>query len=420
MNYLSIQTLLDAFQGSISLLPLLIVAWKELKINDKIQLMGVKKHHGVPLAQSVCHLSYLPFLNGKSMKQLADNIPYHQRVFNTIWSKVNAIKWWQLIEAVSDELLFHQVRFPDMTKNGVMIIDDTPIEKFGIHMENASEVRISGEKISLGYVAFLACVCLPNAIIPTACKTWVPSTVEGYESKVSMAIASVKHFARQAKRAKFSISGMVVVFDSWYFAVELCKEINIHQMIWITQSKSNRIFFLPDEKGNPSIKKRAEDFMSYPTGQMKPLHRKNIRYQNIGRCYLPKYGWVYVTVVYDPKRSPEVFLLVTNNLNANGPWIIENYYRRWSIETLIRDSKQSLGLPNFHMRDFNGITAHLCICVLNYLVLSWLRYSRGLSFTIGQMVHIVFHELILKAVKEVHHYSLSQDIKSINWLPIAA
>ena len=420
MSYLSIQTLLNAFQGSISLLPLLMIAWKELKINEKLQYMGVNKHHGVPFQESVCHLSYLPFINGSSMKQLADNIPYHQRVFNTIWSKANAIKWWQLIEAVSDELLFHQARFPDMAKNGVMIIDDTPIEKFGIHMENVSEVRISGGKINLGYVAFLACVCLPTMIIPTACKTWVPSTVEGYESKVSMAIASVKHFARQAHKAKFSIAGMVVVFDSWYFAVELCKEISIHQMIWITQSKSNRIFFLPDEKGNPAIKKSAEDFMSYPTGQMKSLNRKSVRYHNIGLCYLPKYGWVYVTVVYDPKRNPGVFLLVTNNLQANGPWVIENYYRRWSIETLIRDAKQSLGLPNFHMRDFNGITAHLCVCILNYLVLSWLRYSRNLKLTMGQMVHIVFHELILKAVEEVHHYSLSQGVELKKWLPIAA
>ncbi|MGQ9610211.1 MAG: transposase [bacterium] len=110
---------------------------------------------------------------------------------------------------------------------------------------------------------------------------------------------------------------------------------------------------------------------------------------------------------------------MTNNLQANGAWIIENYYRRWSIETLIRDSKQSLGLPNFHMRDFNGITAHLCICILNYLVLCWLRYSRSFSFTIGQIEHIVFHELILKAVEEVHHYSLFQNTKPINCLPIA-
>jgi hypothetical protein len=420
MNYFSIQTLLAVFQGSISILPLLMLAWKELKINDKLQLMGVNKHHGVPFQESVCHLSYLPFLNGKSMNQLASNIPYHQRVFNTIWDKANAIKWWQLIEAISDDFLFHQVRFPNMAKDGVMIIDDTAIEKFGIHMENASEVRISSGKINIGYVAFLACVYLPSMTIPIACKTWVPSTVEGYESKVSMAIASVKHFARQAHKANFSIAGMVVVFDTWYFAVELCKEISIHRMIWITQSKPNRIFYFADEKGNPSIKKRASDFISFPIGQMKPLHRKNVWYHNMGRCYLPKYGWVYVTVVYDPKRDSEPFLLVTNNLQANGPWIIGNYYKRWGIETLIRDAKQSLGLPNFHMRDFNGITAHLCVCILNYLVLSWLRYSRNLNLTIGQMVHTVFHELILKAVEEVHHYSLSQGVKLKKWLPISA
>ena len=420
MSYLSIQTLLDIFQRSISILPLMMLVWKELKINEKLSLMGVNKHHGIPFHENVRHLSYLPFINGKSMSQLSENLPYHQRVFNTIWDKVHAIKWWQLVEAVADELLFYQAKFPNMAKDGVMILDDTPFEKFGIHMENASEVRISNGKINIGYVAFLACVCLPAITIPIACKTWVPATVEGYESKVSMAIATIKHFARQAKKTKLSIAGMVVVFDSWYFAVELCKAISNHQMIWICQSKSNRIFFLPDDKGNPAIKKHASDFFLYPTGKMKTLHRKIVRYHNIGRCYLPKYGWVYAAVVYDPKRNPEVFLLVTNNLGANGPWIIENYYKRWGIETLIRDAKQSLGLPEFHMQHFNGITAHLCVCILNYLVLSWLRYSRNLKYTIGQMVQIVFHELILKAVDKVHQHSLSQEVKSIDWLPIAA
>jgi len=190
--------------------------------------------------------------------------------------------------------------------------------------------------------------------------------------------------------------------------------------LFFRYSAERESFYLADEKGNPAIKKRAEDFISFPIGQMKPLYRKSVRYHNIGRCYLPRYRWVYATVVYDTKRNAEAFLLVTNNQQANGPWIIKSYYKRWGIETLIRDAKQSLGLPNFHMRDFNGITAHLCVCILNYLVLSWLRYFRGLKLTIGQMVHTVFHELILKAVEEVHHYSLSQDVKSINWLPISA
>ena len=420
MNYLSIQTLASVFQGTISLLPLLATVWEELKINEKIQLMGINKHHGTPFSGNVCHMSYLPFINGSSLKQLSDNLPYHQSVFSNLWDKVVAIKWWQLVESVSDELLFGQVKFPNMAKNGVLIIDDTPIEKFGLHMENISGVRIPGGGIAMGYVAFLACVFLPEMTIPIACKSWVPACVSGYESKISMAIATTKHFARQARKANLSIAGMVVVFDSWYFAVELCKTIDQNRMIWITQSKSNRNFFLADEKGNPTIKKKASDFTSFPTGKMKSLHRKRVKYHNIGRCYLPKYGWVYATVVYDPKRHPEVFLLVSNNLEANGPWMIGKYYKRWKIETVIRDAKQILGLSNFHMQHFSGISAHLCVCILNYMALSWLRYSRKLNLSMGEMVHVIFHELILKAVENVRHYSLSQEVNLMNWLPIAA
>jgi len=406
MNYLSIQTLASAFQGLTSLLPLLIMVWRELKVNDKIQLMGVNKHHGIPFHENVSHMAYLPFVNARSMKQLADNLPYGSGVFSDLWDKVCPIKWWQLIESVADELLFHQAMFSNIAKDGVMIIDDTPIEKFGICMENISGVRISGGRIGIGHVAFLASVFLPEIAIPIAC-------VPGYESKVSMAIATVKHFARQAKQTHLSIAGMVVVFDSWYFAVQLCKTISENRMIWITQSKSNRVFFLPDEKGNPSVKKRASDFLTFPEGKMKWFHRKGIKYHNIGSCYLPRYGWVY-----DSKRDPEVFLLVTSNLKASGPWIIDEYYKRWNIETMIKDAKQSLGLPEFHMRHFSGISAHLCICMLNYLVLSWLRYSRKLNLSIGEMVHNIFHELILKAVEEVRHYSVSQEANLMNWLPI--
>jgi hypothetical protein len=397
-----------------------MAVWNELKINEKIKAMGVKKHHGTQFHENVCHMTYLPFINAKSSRQLADNLPYHPRVFTYLWDKVIPIRWWQLTMWICDELLFGQRQFPNMAKDGVMIIDDTPLEKFGIHMENISGVRTSQGRIGIGYVAFLACVFLPEITIPIACRAWVPSCVPGYESKVSMAISTVKHFARQSRKANVSIAGMVVLFDSWYFAVELCKTIDQNRMIWVTQSKSNRIFFLPDEKGNPSIKRRASDFIAFPKGEMKPLHRKQVWYHNIGRCYLPRYGWVYATVVQDTRHSPEVFLLVTNNLEANGPWVIEHYYKRWQIETTIRDAKQSLGLPDFHMRHFSGISAHLCVCMLNYIALSWLRYSRKLNLSMGEMVHIIFHELILKATEEVRHYSLSQESILIDWLPIAA
>jgi hypothetical protein len=162
MNYLSIQTLASVFQGTISLLPLLVMTWGELRVSEKLQLMGVSKHHGTSFHENVCHLSYLPFINGKSLNQLSHNLPYHQSVFSDLWDKVVAIRWWQLVEAVSDELLFGQVKFPNIAKDAVLVIDDTPIEKFGLSMENISGVRTSSGRIGMGYVAFLACVLLPD------------------------------------------------------------------------------------------------------------------------------------------------------------------------------------------------------------------------------------------------------------------
>jgi hypothetical protein len=44
----------------------------------------------------VLHMTYLPFINARSTRQLADNLPYHQRVFTYLWDKVNPIRWWQL------------------------------------------------------------------------------------------------------------------------------------------------------------------------------------------------------------------------------------------------------------------------------------------------------------------------------------
>jgi hypothetical protein len=87
-----------------------------------------------------------------------------------------------------------------------------------------------------------------------------------------------------------------VVFDSWHFAVALCQVIRFYQMHFITQSTSNRI------------------------GQTKRRNRLQVRYANMGCLNLPRYGRVFATLAYNPKRFPQKFLLVTNNFS-----------RKWAI-----------------------------------------------------------------------------------------
>ena len=102
---------------------------------------------------------------------------------------------------------------PSFAQEGMVVIDDTPAEKFGLKMENVAPIRIRGKQIGLGFAIFNACVILPDVTIPIAAQLWVPACIAGYQSKIMMAIATVKHIARQANKHDINVRGLTVVFD---------------------------------------------------------------------------------------------------------------------------------------------------------------------------------------------------------------
>ena len=98
-----------------------------------------------------------------------------------------------------------------------------------------------------------------------------------------MAIATVKHIARQANKHDINFRGLTVVFDSWYFAVALCQVIRFYQMHFITQNTSNRYFRLPDAAGKPGTQIQARELIdSNRIGQMKRCDRLQVRYSKHG------------------------------------------------------------------------------------------------------------------------------------------
>ena len=302
-----------------------------------------------------------------------------------------------------------------------MVIDDTPAKKFGLKMENVVPIRIRGKQIGLGFAIFSAWVILPNVTIPIAAQLWVPACIAGYQSKIMMAIATVKHIARQANKHDINVRGLTVVFDSWYFAVALCQVIRFYQMHFITHSTSNRYFRLPDAAGKPGTRIQARELIdSNRIGQMKRCDHLRVRYANMGRLNLPRYGWVFATVVYNPKCYPQKFLLVTNNLAANGPSVIEKYQKRWGVEVMIRAAKQDVGLEQFHMPHFSGICAHVALMMFDYLLRSWIRYHYHLRASMGQLVHRLFHECMVQSVGKAHDSSHQQTDDALKWLPLAA
>ena len=87
---------------------------------------------------------------------------------------------------------------------------------------------------------------------------------------------------------------------------------------------------------------------------------------------------------------------------------------------MIRAAKQNFGLEQFHMPHFSGICAHVVPMMLDYLLLSWIRYHYHLRASMGQLVHRLFHECMVQAVGKAHDSSHQQTDDALKWLPLAA
>jgi SRSO17 transposase len=93
------------------------------------------------------------------------------------------------------------------------------------------------------------------------------------------------------------------------------------------------------------------------------------------RVYAPKYGHVRLVVVKNRHGNWEY--LVTNALEADLTTIIERKRRRWSIETVFRDSKQFASLEGCQCRLDQALVRHIALVFLTFVVVQLLRERPG-------------------------------------------
>ena len=84
---------------------------------------------------------------------------------------------------------------------------------------------------------------------------------------------------------------------------------------------------------------------------------------------LPDYGLVKVVVAeINEKRR----LLVTSDLKMRGKRVVGVYRERFKIDNpFFRDSKQEMGLEDFHTRKFKAKIAHTVMCFLSHTRVSY-------------------------------------------------
>jgi SRSO17 transposase len=89
------------------------------------------------------------------------------------------------------------------------------------------------------------------------------------------------------------------------------------------------------------------------------------------RVYAPKYGHIRLVVVKNRHGNWEY--LVTNALEADLTTVVEHKRRRWSIETVFRDSKQFASLQGCQCRLDQALVRHIALVFLRFVVLQLLR-----------------------------------------------
>jgi hypothetical protein len=147
----------------------------------------------------------------------------------------------------------------------------------------------------------------------------------------------------------------IVTFDLWYTAVRFLKRLVEMHLDFVAPLKKNRLVL------DHAHRRQAAYFI-------KRCHQTR-KWGKIFAVDLPHFGPVHLVVFKRPlrNRKTRIEVLITNGLKLPSQRILAVYERRWTIETVFREAKQTFGLEGFHNRKRHTIVAHFCFSLMAML-----------------------------------------------------
>lgn len=258
-------------------------------------------------------------------------------------------------------------------QGGILILDDTLIEKSSMLTEGVGKLRdhVKGRygyyhvMVSTFYLGFNRRI--PMFIDAYLRKKVADSLNSNFRSKIDIGIALLQ------KCLKF-VTPKAIVFDSWYLSKKLVRALP-KTVRWVSRLKLCwNVFFHGKELSAKSLFRlvRKERF-----------RRVEIRF---GRS---KYRWV-TSIWINVKTLGRVKLVLLKKrwdsksgiiLVSNADWscmeIIALYKKRWAIEVFYRDAKQHLGLGDYQVTKLNAIIRHWHLVAIAYGLLKNRRLIQG-------------------------------------------
>lgn len=239
-----------------------------------------------------------------------------------------------------------------------LILDDTQTLKRAKKMEAVGKLyhHATGQ-YGTGHTILKACLHCRGITIPLG--SWL------YVKKQDAAKLGVP-FARLTELAAKAIAQLplppwmpvTVLFDAYYLCATVTKAVENKGWTYIGVGKSNRRLTVDDRSHHlktygSNVLRRSGKWWHITGLQQTGSYRVAER---VGT--MKKLGTV--KVVFSRRRGDgKVVSLVTNGLKRSGKRVVGDYLRRWSIELLIKDEKQHLGLSAYRVLRYRAVVRHL-------------------------------------------------------------
>jgi hypothetical protein len=341
--------------------------WDYLDCDRLISSAGIRKRSGVPAGCLAFNYVLKPMMDAGSIKRantrtrgdqlLQALIPGHDQ--STLNRFLNGPHDWEALNDLRIQELQKRGRTRAL-EDGLIVLDDVVIRKTGERMEDVAYVwdPVAGKAV-LGYDLVVLYYTDGEKSYPL---NFAYKLKEN--DRISLAIQLAKRISGLGVEARR------VVFDAWYFALELVTALRNLGLSWVTRSKRNRLFIVD------GATMRAEEII-----------RSGIKE---AVAQLPGYGpvKVVVTEINDKRR-----LLVTGDLDMVWREVVKIYRDRFQIDNpFFRDSKQEMGLAGFHTRRFRALVAHTVMCFLSHTLVSLVKLFDGklLDKTVGWLKENLF------------------------------
>ena len=397
----------------------LSVLFGRFALGRLLSRMGMEKVQGYSLIQlimAVCMFRVCgETIHSAYMKRFHGLVTTGKNCYYRLLER-ESMDWRRLLIAMNTRfhaiLLKEKITASEGTK--CLILDDTTLEKTGIHMEGISRVfdHVKGHCV-LGYKLLLCAYSDGKSTLPVDftihCEKGRDKTYgltdkqrkerfkkkrpngsfgairfsELEKDKVSMSIELVKRAVKHGLQADY------VLCDSWFTCEKLLQEVR--------SIDDGRMHFIGLAKLGKT-KYEVEGHSHNAQGLIAKYERERMQYCRNYKCtYISlrgKLGEVSVRIFlirYGHRDRWNV--LVTTDMSLSFVKAFEIYQMRWSIEVLNKETKQYLGLGSFQGRDFDKLIADCTLCYMTYIVMALDKRINEYETT-GQLFTILKDSLI--------------------------